>query len=299
MNPLRTHDREVFYKYMPASTALTVLRNKTLRWSSPVEFNDPFDVPAELAHDIEPSEIKAKIGEILVNLFQDEEIDLSRFSKKVQLVSQLIRSADNKTKNEIEKALIAEVSKTFDKSENLEDIRNMWRELIPNFRILCLSTVNNAASMWHHYAEKYTGVVIEIACSDEMDSPWLLARPVDYPEEPPALFSAKGWAKLLMMPIENAFDDVIGGYTYNKTPDWRYEEEWRITSFKRNEEVGTISDWKLNPLHFKKIYLGPLIDTKDKAEILDVIKSEIPHASVYDVGFGLNRKFVFTEVTNG
>jgi hypothetical protein len=39
---------------MPASTAKIVLQNKTLRWSSPVEFNDPFDVPRELAFDVTP-----------------------------------------------------------------------------------------------------------------------------------------------------------------------------------------------------------------------------------------------------
>ena len=45
----RIHDREYFYKYMSASTAEVVLGNRTLRWSAPTEFNDPFDVPRELS----------------------------------------------------------------------------------------------------------------------------------------------------------------------------------------------------------------------------------------------------------
>lgn len=299
MNPLRVHDREEFYKYMSATTALAVLGNKTLRWSSPAEFNDPFDVPVELAHDIAPLEIKSKIGEVLISLFRDETIDLSRFSEKVQVASQLVRRVDKHTQAEIEEAILEEVNKTFEKSESLEELRSHWRELIPDFRILCFSTVNDAASMWYHYAGKYSGVVVEISCSDELDSPWLLAKPVDYPIDPPDLFSAKGWAELLMMPIEKAFENVLDAYTYNKTPDWRYEEEWRITSFKRAEEVGTISDYPLNPLHFTKIYLGPLIDPENKTKILKLAKANIPHARVYDVGFGLNRKFQFNEIKNG
>jgi len=299
MNSLRTHTREAFYKYMPASTALIVLQNKTLRWSSPTEFNDPFDVPKELAHDISPSEIRSEIGHVLISLFRDKEIDLSAYSNKVQLISHLARGVDENTKEQMEAAILDEASKSFENSESLEEIRNHWRRIIPDFRILCLSTVNNAASMWHHYANKYSGVVIEIACSDELDSPWLLARPVDYPIEPPELFSPKGWAELLMMPVENAINSVLEAYTYNKTPDWRYEEEWRITSFKRSEEVGLVSDYPLNPLHFTKVYFGPLIEPNDRAKILDVVSADLPHAKVFDVGFGLNRKFEFTEIKNG
>ena len=42
-SPNRRHDRQFFYKYMPPDTAKIVLCNRTLRWSSPILFNDPFD----------------------------------------------------------------------------------------------------------------------------------------------------------------------------------------------------------------------------------------------------------------
>jgi len=35
------HDRRFFYKYVTAETALTILQNQTLKYSSPVLFNDP------------------------------------------------------------------------------------------------------------------------------------------------------------------------------------------------------------------------------------------------------------------
>ena len=38
------HDRRFFYKYMSAETARIILANRRLRWSSPILFNDPFDI---------------------------------------------------------------------------------------------------------------------------------------------------------------------------------------------------------------------------------------------------------------
>ncbi len=48
-NPNRQNDRKSFFKYMSPGTAKTVLENSTLRWSSPILFNDPFDVPREMS----------------------------------------------------------------------------------------------------------------------------------------------------------------------------------------------------------------------------------------------------------
>ena len=44
----RRHDLPHLYKYSTAATAKEILRNGSLRWSSPLLFNDPFDVPREL-----------------------------------------------------------------------------------------------------------------------------------------------------------------------------------------------------------------------------------------------------------
>lgn len=42
------HDRSRFYKYVSAETAKIVLETKQVRYSSPLVFNDPFDVQTGL-----------------------------------------------------------------------------------------------------------------------------------------------------------------------------------------------------------------------------------------------------------
>ena len=47
------HDKKHFYKYMSTETAFLVLRNRNFKYSSPILFNDPFDIQTELLFDFD------------------------------------------------------------------------------------------------------------------------------------------------------------------------------------------------------------------------------------------------------
>ena len=51
------HDRDYFYKYVPARTALKILQSRTLRYSSPALFNDPFDCQTRMDFNFEVREL--------------------------------------------------------------------------------------------------------------------------------------------------------------------------------------------------------------------------------------------------
>src|SRR6266481_7205780 len=52
------HDRESFFKYMAPDTALKVLKSRSLRWSSPDCFNDPFDMGFDLHLNIDQARVR-------------------------------------------------------------------------------------------------------------------------------------------------------------------------------------------------------------------------------------------------
>ena len=72
----------------------------------------------------------------------------------------------------------------------LDNFRLVWESLIPKLRIICLSEINDSMPMWAHYANNHRGVVLELECIEEIDSPWLIARPVIYQDTLP-LFITK------------------------------------------------------------------------------------------------------------
>jgi hypothetical protein len=49
-----------FFKYVSRETAKAVLSNNTLRWSSPILFNDPFDIQFDLRVEVNRRVVKSK-----------------------------------------------------------------------------------------------------------------------------------------------------------------------------------------------------------------------------------------------
>jgi hypothetical protein len=298
VSSLRKHYRESFFKYMPASTAVIVLGSETLRWSSPTEFNDPYDVPRELASDISSAELQKEISAYMIRAVQEPNEEIGHFLPVLQYIIEEARRATPDTKAEIIKALKDEAAKKTGESRSLDELRDMWRKLIPDFRILCLCESPSSISMWYHYAAKYSGIVLELACSDESDSPWLVAERVEYPEQAPDIFTVRGWAELTMMPVRAAIDHLFHAYAYTKTPDWSYEREWRIASFKRPHEQGPFSDYQVRPTDFRSVYLGPLIAPSAKERIVNLVKERLPHVQLYLMHFGTKRRVEFTPINS-
>jgi hypothetical protein len=281
---------------MSADAATIVLKNITLRWSSPVEFNDPYDVPRELMFNIDQSEIQEELSKYLIGLIQNPTSKTDHIVPILQLLIDQSRNASPEMKEEIINAIKEEAAKRVAQSQAMEELRVRWRQMLLEFRILCLCESPHTVSMWYHYADKYRGAVIELACNDESDSPWLVAEKIDYPETIPEIFTPKRWAKLITMPERAAVEHLLHEYTYIKTPDWSYEKEWRVTSFKRPHETGTVSDYKINPNDFVAVYLGPLIDPVDRERILKILKDGMSHVQPYQAEFGINRRIEFKPI---
>jgi hypothetical protein len=292
----RKYNRNQFYKYMSAKTAKIVLINTTLRWSSPLEFNDPFDIPREILFGIDDSEITKAVSQYFIDLIKNPPEYISDFDPKIKPILEAMK---NPRADESREEIIKRIQETNEVSKNsssTEEIKAMWRSFIPELRILCLSESYETISMWYHYADKYKGVVLELDCNEELGSAWLLAEPVNYVVSIPEISSAIGWAKLLFKQKNIIHEILFRACTYSKTPDWSYEKEWRVTSFKRHFETGTISDYKFNAKEIKSIYLGPLIEQNDREEILQIVKDFLPYVSVYNCMIGMNRNFKFSKI---
>lgn len=295
-SPNRLHDRESFFKYVPASTARLIVQNRSLRWSSPVLFNDVFDVPRELSFGVMPTEIVQAISGKIVSLLESPPQDTSSLEPKLRFIVDTVKQG---VSPEVKSELIAGIKETSERlrpsGESMESLRSMWRSWIPQFRILCLTESPAHTAMWYHYADRYKGAVLEFRCRDELDSAWLAARPVTYPSEKPEVFSAEGWASLLTMPQKLAIETLFRVATYTKSPDWSYEKEWRVATFMRPTDTGHFTDYKFNLKELSGLYLGPLMSPEDKAALRAAL---VPYSDVrtFEVEIGMSREFLFNEL---
>ena len=198
-SPNRRHERRFFYKYTTARVAKTILTTRKLRWSSPILFNDPFDVTQELRFAFDEAELSAALNERWMSLFEE---GASPSSVKHPLVAYLLE-ASMRASPAARQAMARErrnTAPTFNPAQTqwLTEIKGIWKEIVPTMRILCLSELNDVTPMWQHYADGYKGVVLEYSPPDAIDSVFLAARPVIYQDAPPAIADPNKWVSWVL-----------------------------------------------------------------------------------------------------
>lgn len=295
-SPHRKHERSSFFKYMTAEVAALVLKNRTLRWSSPVLFNDPFDVPRELILDLDYQDILRASAKCFSRLIENPPDDTSKLTPRIRLIVETVKNGITPEEKRVILESLAEPESTQSGSgQAVEELRRMWRALIPDLRILCLTERPNHAAMWCHYAGNYSGAVLEFHCLDETDSALLTAEKVTYPTEKPAIYNAEGWAELLVLHPSAASEELLHIATYTKAQDWSYEDEWRIVSYKSPADSGDFSDYPFHPRELAAIYLGPLITDSNQNSLVSLM-SAYPSAKVFKVSLGASREFAIHQV---
>src|SRR5262245_43309165 len=127
-SPRRVHDRETFFKYMSASTAKLVLSNRTLRWSSPLLFNDPFDVPRELSFGLTAKDVWDALARKIANLINFPPQDTSHLELKLRNVVDVARSGmPPEAKESVLEALRKGAETSKPSQEGMDALRAKWR----------------------------------------------------------------------------------------------------------------------------------------------------------------------------
>jgi len=182
------------YKYLPFNEgSLRVITDGTLKFTCPLEFNDPFDC----APAYNPASITnfAKARPDLIKQVGDNQ-GLSP-AKRLQRKGVYIQN--------LRKAIESE---------------DWIRTLIAPLGVLSLSRTAINILMWSHYAKDHTGFVVGLRIASAPDA--LLSRvvphPVSYVTERPMFNLGEGCD--------------IDGYFLTKSLDWEYEQEERVLSIE-------------------------------------------------------------------
>jgi hypothetical protein len=275
---------ETYFKYVTAPVAKIILANKRLRWSSPRLFNDPFDVQREFDLGFDIEELKEPLTNELLALIAAEHIPSFSGNSLAALLVNFLRRGDHV---DIRNRVLSELPHLIDKGiedvkkSSYEELKKQWSEFIPEFRILCLSSVHDNPLMWSHYSDSHRGVVLELQCIDNIDSAWLVAQPVIYQSLPPMWASIDEWAKILTGQQALDLISVFTKYACTKTPEWEDEKEWRVISFARKGESDYFSDYGFNPHELRSVYLGCDISKENMADIISLLSFDLSHVKAF------------------
>jgi len=291
MNPNRLHDHHSFFKHTSSCTAKIILASRKLRWSMPKLFNDPFDIPPEIFDGINEPHLRDALVDRMTALVKEAILPRpEHHTMLTRLLLEMFRHADDKTKNELIAANEESRNDPVSLSEGFRLLREQWRSEYRDMRVLCFTERWDSASMWDRYSEGHTGVSLEFACLDEVDSAWLTAKPVTYSDEPLKCNTAEGLANLLLYNPDFAIPMIMEEYTHTKTADWAYEKEWRIASWKRPHESGDYSDYGFLPTELIGITFGASILEADKRDLELMLREQYHHVVVWQASIAGGRK---------
>ena len=282
----QTHSRESFFKYTSAETAIAILQNRTLRYSMPALFNDPFDNQINLHTPFTKQEIKNKCIEEIEHIIASKSYDVFDNGGLLGAAFKFLFTAmADKSANDLRQEMKKIINDAIDNADDLTEKTNaITRQFLADSVIFCVSEVKDNLLMWSHYAQHHKGVVIELACIKELDNPLIAAQPVKYSKNLPLFASFKQWVEFFTGQTKALTDprEAMLNLIYTKSIDWKYEREWRVNIPESRAANGYV-DYKEYPQVFKAIYLGCRMEPSQEKTIIEMLgsDSELIHMDIY------------------
>jgi hypothetical protein len=273
-----------YFKYLRPEVAKIVLVNQRLRWSSPLLFDDPFDVNRDFDLGFDMEEIKEALTREVVDLVSRKEaVDLSHDARVAWLISHLRREDRTEVRDIIIRELPTLIAGGIQQASNyLPTIKRQWSEFLPQLRILCLSAVHDDVLMWSHYSDSHKGVVLEFQPQDDAGF-WWASQPIRYQDSPPMLATKEKWIKSItgQEPLDTSDWRLYEPFVLTKTTAWEYQLEWRVVYFMGKDESGLYSDYPFDPRSLRSVYLGCEIEKDDAEDIASLVKYDLAHVAMW------------------
>ncbi|QHD50143.1 DUF2971 domain-containing protein [Vreelandella aquamarina] len=279
----QTHDKHHFYKYMSVETALKVIANQSLRWSSPLKFNDPFDHQIGFTFEFGGQEIGQAVYHEMERIVFGGKSEFQEPSLFTEVALRLQGIADRLPKDAIMEDFAEAAQEIADNFPyHVARLHDEIQEQLTHSRVLCISERNDNVVMWSHYAEEHRGVVLKLRCIDKLDNTLLAARRVDYSRQFPKFPSLGQYVRHLTGEKPLNLAALTWDMAFTKHSDWAYEKEWRVHMPLLNEPPGDgytlINE---HPSVFGAVYLGCRMTDEDRGRILEAVEKHIPHAQAF------------------
>ncbi|MCL6706695.1 DUF2971 domain-containing protein [Pseudomonas sp. R2.Fl] len=261
------NDRLHFFKYMSVSTAKIVLENRTLRWSSPKKLNDPFDIQFNMEIEADPSKVKERALELLWQVHQGK-LNPNPDNPLGAVFGLLRYHKIPLSRNDIVKEFGPAFDEGFSRMlAKLPEIHAEAARIIEDNKILCLTTRPDNTLMWAHYAEAHQGIVLRFRSIPALNTPYGMAKPVNYVEKVPVLLDEEQLAGVFSGVFSLKEAGILDRTIYTKSKHWQYEDEWRLSAGAGRNPGADFEDCPFGQNELDGIIFGLRTSDEDRAQI--------------------------------
>ncbi|MEW5713928.1 DUF2971 domain-containing protein [Pseudomonas sp. SB113] len=240
--------------------SLNNLRESTLHLTFASRFNDPYDSAVDFDPDFGHSYVESLLEYFKDLSVSDRQIILSAKDPIRELIKHIPTQTDKAELGDGELNALCEVLTSGHAKFAAETVNKMNYLLQNSYKICSLTERLDSLPLWAHYAKNHTGFAMEYDFQrlPPKDLLGLSLWPVRYS----GVFNA---SELLrgVMPGQS-FNNLFGLVAaLHKSPDWAYEEEWRLVLIDGpNDPARNL----IAPL--KAVYLGSKISDEDEALVV-------------------------------
>jgi hypothetical protein len=266
------------YKYKAFDTfSIRLLTQSELYYANPRHFNDPLDCAPTIINDVDLTSLE----ELFYHFFTEAGLDKMEEAKSKigDFCYQSTKYGDYKTDAAAEKYIKYSI--------NNEIKRILDAEMGKN-GVLSLAEKWNNPLMWSHYADEHRGLCIEY---DTERLPHETLNAVNY--RSPRSIKVSDLIKWKVNESSEAARRVHDTYFFAKSPEWRYEKEWR--------DISEGNGIKASTYPITAVYFGMRCDPAVVATIV-MLFSRNPEITLYEVHplddrFRLKRRLVDRDET--
>lgn len=295
---------QLLHKYTSTDVARYILSTGKIRFQSPLRYNDPFDSQWDPYWNVLTPEAEVFCRQLLTEAIEDpnswpKEMDLEFKTALLYERNRIFALPAEKRKSAIQK-FVEDASESDDQNEEMKFYMLDFRRRL---RVLCLSENSTSVTMWSHYADQHRGVLLTFNTNLLEDG---LKRPIKdvlYEDTPPVVIDMEEWYRSIYLglpqPVINKDSSV---WTRTKSPEWKQEQEWRLTTLAQKGTLGDYEDFDIPKISLVEITMGCRTDKviiKELAALAQPFGGQVKFSQLYmPVGsFSLAKKeLLFSDI---
>lgn len=275
-----------YFKYTNINTAKAILTYQSFRYSSPLSFNDPFDIQYKLFTEFDIDDFSSIVMSRIkdyINGRREIPFSPSEDGNAILHLKQAIELTGISEKN-IEPHLRPLIENVTNKFKTSLDYHNdAWFKGMQKSRVFCVTEDKDNLLMWAHYAQDHSGVVFELDRTEQPDCLLSNIKKVKYQDKPIRYFSLEELVNWTLFLIEPDYSKIMySNHAWHKSLHWEYEQEWRVIEICDDNEVPNLFlDRKFSPEQLKSIIFGCKTSEEHIEEIRSMAEVINPKINVF------------------
>lgn len=287
---------DYLFKFTEADTGLEMLQTRSLRWSSPECYGDPFELSSDSPLGFDAKSLldsTIKLASSMIFAPEQPKGD----SPLINAIKRWRDEGRFASPEEAHGVLRELLSKMVDyRACQLDSSLAQWQEFIRNTRVCSFSGKPENLLAWQQFAGKHTGLALRFDASAAVFSS---ARQVIYQAERPQLTSLREQLGAILHNRKDGLVERFKDHHLIKGAHLKGEQEWRCQQMSKKSiaiDHNQSSEWFDNvafaPDSLSAVYFGLRLDEEVKKQVADILQQSFKHTKIFQAviaktGYGL------------